>query len=319
MVERTNAGKINHDVIRRLAFVKYLYDSAIQQSYKPMPLKCGSILTMHDAVELFLRLTSEYRDIKTKSGNSFMQLLEEIESKLDDVRFQRKESMRRMSQARAKLKHNGNFPSEMDISSYREMIKMFFEENTPIVFDIEFSNISLIDFVNPDTSREKLKGAQNCLSDGKILDALDYIAVSFEYMVHEYIERKGLSYLCSPFSFGTDVLSFNSRSMRIDMDELHSPLRVLGNFVDAAGESINEIQGALKIIALGIDFRRYTRFKHLTPKLSLFSGNYNISRKEWKSSNYPSREDVEFCFNFVIETALHLSGFDYTISDPIFG
>jgi hypothetical protein len=45
---------LEESIVRRLAFIKYLYAVAIEQSKRPEPLCSASILTFHDAIELFL-------------------------------------------------------------------------------------------------------------------------------------------------------------------------------------------------------------------------------------------------------------------------
>lgn len=51
---------LDQTTVTRLAFIKYLYQTGISQSRAPSPLSCASLLTMHDAVELFLQLSSEH-------------------------------------------------------------------------------------------------------------------------------------------------------------------------------------------------------------------------------------------------------------------
>jgi len=65
--------------IKRLAFIKYLHTVGIEQVGKPEPFCWTSVLTFHDAVELFLELPMEYlnsgrrlRDIR------FMQYWDEL-------------------------------------------------------------------------------------------------------------------------------------------------------------------------------------------------------------------------------------------------
>jgi len=41
---------LNESVVRRLAFIKYLYKVAIEQSQRLEPLCATSILTFHDAI-----------------------------------------------------------------------------------------------------------------------------------------------------------------------------------------------------------------------------------------------------------------------------
>lgn len=66
---------------RRLAFIKYLYNMAVEQSMKPEPTCASSVLTFHDSIELFLEPASEHLDIgKKRSG--VHEVLGTIETKI---------------------------------------------------------------------------------------------------------------------------------------------------------------------------------------------------------------------------------------------
>ena len=74
--------------------------------------------------------------------------------------------------------------------------------------------------------------------------------------------------------------------------------------------SINSIQESLKILSLGMDFRRYVKFDYITPFVTqVLSGKYvfDIDPRQ----NPPTIEDCEFCLNFVIDSALKLQEFDF--------
>lgn len=72
----------------------------------------------------------------------------------------------------------------------------------------------------------------------------------------------------------------------------------MGNFIDWTNESLTAIQEIVKIIGFGIDYRKYAKFKLLTPYImSLVGGTYSIQRKEEKQSV----DDVKFCIEFVIK------------------
>jgi len=134
--------------VRRLAFIKYLYQVAVEQSQRLEPLCSTSILTFHDAIELFLQLASEYLDVG-KGRPSFMEYWEILAStsKLPEGVLIQKESMRRLNKARVALNHHGILPSKLGIEAFRASVTNFFEENTPLIFDIKFSEISLIELV----------------------------------------------------------------------------------------------------------------------------------------------------------------------------
>jgi hypothetical protein len=91
--------------------------------------------------------------------------------------------------------------------------------------------------------------------------------------------------------------------------------RKLGEFVDRVKESIEALQDAIRILAMGIDYRRYSRFRFLTPVI-----NRNV-RDDYLITELPSdhkitSQDVGFCIEFVIETSIKLQEFDYSIPSP---
>lgn len=66
--------------------------------------------------------------------------------------------MKRLNKARVQLKHYGTSPSKLDIEAFRATVTNFFDENTPKIFGIDFSSVSLVDLV---TYANKVQ-AKNC-------------------------------------------------------------------------------------------------------------------------------------------------------------
>ena len=291
--------------VRRLAFIKYLWKTAVSQSEAPVPLKFASILTMHDAVELFLQLSSEQLDAGTKRPE-FMQYWELLDPKLAPNRLSQKESMRRLNKARVALKHHGTFPSALDVEAFRGSVTSFFAENTPLVFGVEFDDVSLDDFVSPASARASLKKARTQIESGDILPALQEIALAFTDVVTDYERRKLDSLYRSPFYFGPPYLFPDSRFTAFGEVEV-------SEFSKYACESIMALQQAVKILALGLDYRKYSKFRYLTPSVvPTAEGEYAFGGRG-DESHEPSAEEARFCIDFVIESSLALAEFDYTI------
>lgn len=158
---------LDHHKMRRLAFVRYLYETAVSQSHAPAPLKCASILTMHDAAELFLQLACEHLNVGAQQP-SFMDYWDLLNKKLDSGELAQKESMRRLNKARVALKHSGTLPSDLDVEAFRATATSFLQDNTPLVFGVEFDGVSLAEYVNPESSRTILKEAQDAIAAGEI-------------------------------------------------------------------------------------------------------------------------------------------------------
>jgi len=300
---------LDKSVVKRLALIKYFYKVAIEQSQRPEPLCSASVLTFHDAIEFFLQLASEYLDVG-RGQPSFMEYWEILASKLSEGVPTQKESIRRLNRARVALKHHGTSPSKLDIEAFRASATNFFEENTSPIFDIKFSEISLIELVQCEEIKNNLEESERLLEENKIEESLDKVAISFTQLIDDYESRKRGRFGRSPFFFGESLTFLSSFHMGID----RSQERKLANFVDKIKESVEALQVAVKILSLGVDYRRYVKFRLLTPHIDrALAGNYLISRGNWGEKGVPSVEDVQFCIDFVIESAVILQEFDFNI------
>ncbi len=303
--------ELDHTLVKRLAFIRFLYQDGVSHSHSPAPLSCASILAWHDAVELFLQLASEH--LNTGSGQlSFMDYWDVLNKRLDPSELSQKESMRRLNKARIALKHHGTFPSDLDVEAFRAAATAFFHDNTPVVFGVEMEDVSLIEFVNPESARNKLVKAQVSIGGGDTLGALDEIAVAYTEMISDYEDRKRDQSLRSPFYFGRDLSFLSSFHMGLS-GTLSSPERKLAEFVDRVKESLEAMQDAMKVLALGMDYRKYSKFKRLTPHVThTYGGGLQLYRR-YKEEDKPSTEEARFCLSFVIDSALTLAEYDYSL------
>jgi len=300
---------LEESVVKRLALIKYFYKEAVEQSQRPEPLCSVSILTFHDAIEFFLHVASEYLDIGKKQP-SFMEYWEILAPKLPKGIPAQKESMRRLNGARVALKHHGTSPSKLDIEAFRASATNFFEENTPPIFDIKFSEISLIELVQCEETKNNLKESKLLLEENKIEDSLDKVAIAFTQLIDDYESRKRGRFGRSPFFFGQSLSFLSSFHMGVDRNQIGK----LADFVDKIKESVEALQVAVKILSLGVDYRRYVKFRLLTPHIDrALAGNYLISRGNWGEKGVPSVAEVQFCIDFVIESAVILQEFDFNI------
>lgn len=297
---------VDETILRRLAFIKYTYNVAVNQSQRPEPLCSTSILTFHDGIELFLQLSSEYLGVGRREVN-FMEYWDLLARKLRGDGLTQKESMRRLNKARVALKHHGILPSKLDIEAFRASATNFFEENIPLVFGIGFSDVSLIELVQCEEAKNTLIKAEELLKAEKIEDALDNVALAFAQIIDDYESRKRDRFGRSPFFFGESLAFLSSFFMDIRGD--------LGRFIDTVKESVEALQNTVKILSLGIDYRRYVKFRLLTPIIMKMAGSekYHIQRVQRGSKGLPTPEEVQFCINFVIESAITLQEFDFSV------
>lgn len=293
------------EATRRLAFIKYLYDVAVEQSQKPEPSCSASILAFHDSIELFLQLASEFLDAKKDSTfMGYWDLLKPCLELRGKEGLTQKTSIGRLNDARVQLKHHGHHPSKFDIQDFRTNARTFFEENTPIVFGLQFADISLIELVKCEAAKNSLKEADK-LKGSKTEDALDKVAIAFAQLIDDYENRKKDEFGRSPFFFG-EPSSFTDYFMKFDNE--------MGSFVTNTNNSIRALQDSVKILSLGIDYRKYAKFRLLTPIIIRIPfGTYNLQRIRLGYNVTPQTEDVQFCIDFVIECAIALQEFDFSL------
>jgi hypothetical protein len=288
-------------IIQRLAFIQYLNKTAIEKSKEPEPYCWASILTFQDAVELFLELVAEELDISKKLKDlKFYQYWDSINPALKEKGkndLTQRIQMEKLNDARVALKHHGTPPSKSTIEAARVNVTDFFEENTSTVFCMKFSEISLVDFIQCDSAKKSLIEAKNFISDNDIDDALDKVAVAFEELVDDYEDRKRDTWGYSPFFFGQDLTfkgdSFTGRKVT---------------------DTIISLQRAVKVISLGLDFRKYSKFRLIT-SVTVFKpigGGYIIQRGN-RTTEAPTMEDFLFCIDFVIESSIVLKEFDFDV------
>jgi len=210
--------------------------------------------------------------------------------------------MIRLNKVRVNLKHQGQSINKSDIEAFRVNSKDFFEDNTPIVFGIDFSEISLIDLIENDEVKQILKDAQNFSSNNNYKESIERLAIAFNVLISDY-EKSKTRYRRSPFLIGE-----NSRF--IWTPDLNSDHREIV-------KSLKEIQEIIKLLCLDIDCRKYEKFRLLTP--IIFRGKeiydkYNTFWLNIKERKF-NEEQVDFCFNFIIESALKLQEFDFEIEN----
>lgn len=295
----------SESVMQRLAFIKYLYNTAVTQSKLPEPLGAASLLLFHDCIELFLRLSTEYLNTGGRTP-AFMDYWDLIEGKLKGKKLEQKESMRRLNKLRVSLKHEGSLPSKMDITTFRENAKNFFEGNSPLIFEIEFHEISMVRLVDYVPAKENLLKATALQKKGNLEEALGHISIAFYQLIDNYEQSAYANFGQSPFFFGESMAAESSFLIGVGDQRL-------SRFVDKVKNSVDAMQSALKILSLGIDYRKYSKFRMLVPYVEKKQGGeYTIIRLN-KGNRSFSLTGYNYCQQFVVDSAIRLQDFDLEI------
>lgn len=300
------------EITKRLAFIKYLYGIGQEQAKKSEPMCWAAILTFHDAVELFLQLVAEYvklnERIKDIRFMEYWALLEPCLKTMGKPELTQKISMERLNKARVDFKHYGNPPSKNTITGdFLVNTQNFFEENALAVFAHKFDDVSLLELVNCKDAKNELKKAEISMNANKFEEALNAVAKAFVKLIDDYEQRKTDKWGNSPFNLGKNVTFYERDKFGRDMEK----------FIDATESSLEALSEAVKIIGFGIDYKRYAKFKTLTPYVYHYvGGDYDVGDLDEEISKNLTRDDVSFCIDFVIESALALQEFDYELTHP---
>ena len=281
---------------RRLAFIKYVYNLGVKQSQQPEPLGAVSILTFHDSIELFLQLSSEHLDIG-KQSPGFMEYWDILKQRMPGDGLTQKESMRRLNKSRVALKHNGTMPSKLDIEAFRASTTNFFEENTQLVFSVEFRDISLINLIKYNNVKLELEKASKLISEEKIREATTNIKIAFIHLMNTHYMNIQEIYGGAFLKFGEDMESYTSFLTDYKNAEL-------SEFADHTIEAIGEISSALKIISLKINYQDYAKFNLFTPNINFSTTGKLLGIHHHSNSDNLAIDECRFCFDFVLESAL---------------
>jgi len=287
---------IKNNVLRRLVFIKYLYKLGIEQSLKPEPMCCISILTFHDAIELFLQLTSEFLNVG-KSGIRFMEYFGLISNKIEGKDLSQKESIRRLNEARVSLKHHGILPSKLDVDNFNISVTNFFIENTSLIFKLNFEEISLIDLITIfESTKKSLIEANELILKKDLNNALEKITIAFEQLKSDFSKNSPIKFQREHFFTNGIIGSSNNMNQEIV------------NHINDLNSALLDIENIVLLLVMGVNYKKYIKFEYITPTIyQTLDANFHFQVGPNYEKNV-SIKNVQYCFDFVLESAIILQG-----------
>lgn len=202
-----------------------------------------------------------------------------------------KSEMERLNRLRVDLKHHDITIAESEIEKARVNTTNFFEENTPIIFGMDFDKISMTDSVQYVPAREYLNQATALMEQERFGEALNKIAIAFDMIIDDFRQRKVSGSRKSPFHF--EPASTN-----------HHISEDIKRFVN---DSIKPLKRPLEIISLGLDYRQYIIFTRWAPEATrIISGQYI----EYEPPSNRTLAHCQFCYDFVIDSAIRIQDFE---------
>jgi len=291
--------------VRRLAFIRFLYGQGLEQAARPQPLAAAALLSFHDAVEMFLLLAAEHLSVNLDRNTTFDGYWTQIAAQVG-VQLPSRNAMRRMNNSRVNFKHHGSIPSATDLEQFRGDVTTFFTEATQAVFAADFTSIDMTDLVTQQAALAKIRDAETHARQGDYAVALGLLSDALNGLLRDYADRKRTSSNTTAFSFGPEhgfetLFTYQIREINAQLYE---------SFKEITG-AIREMQRALRILSVGLDYRRYARFDMLVPHFVSFTEEH---RKVFSVPGLQiGGEEYQFCKLFVIEAAIRLAEMDFDL------
>ncbi len=288
---------LNQTTLSRLSLIKYLFEIGLKQSRLSSPQNSISLLMFHDSIELFLQLCIEFLNV-SKSGIGFMTYFKVINQELKGNELSQKSAMNKLNRARVNLKHYGMLSKKSDIETFRVNAKDFFEDNTKLIFYINFSEISMIELVQNNKVRKILKNALNFSKKEQYKEALEHISIGFNILLADY-----------------DHMIFDFEDL--NEDDFEGEEIDFSKGITKLNEILEKMQFTLKLSSLNIDNTNYIKFHHLTPALYSGKNIYGKYSAHWSFVNQKefNQEQVNFCLDFIIDCALKLQEYNSDLKD----
>ena len=287
---------LDPQTIRRLAIIRLLYDQGVEQAASPEPLSAMAVLSFHDAVELFLKLAADYSQLALPARLNFLDYWTQLQPCMPaGSQLPSKSAMDRMNRLRVAFKHHGTIPSSFAIEQTRADVNTFLMDATSLIFKVSFTAVDLADLISrPETARN-LRDAQTHADLEDFPVAMVGLMITFNEFVdyHSSHASDDLGFLpTGPLAFGPTIQRFDTTSHDFSEQLLMKVTRATA-----------AIQKGLRIMALGIDYRRYSRFAVITPEV-IYKPDGTIRYRVGEPHKRLNAEDYQFGRNFVIESAL---------------
>lgn len=247
-----------------------LHRQGLEQSLLPEPLSFTSVLTFHDAVELFLIVTAEHLGAVVKDRDPFIKRFFEglhPSNVPGGVELQGQYGIKRLNDLRNGFKHTAGFPGPNTIADVKADTAHFFRENTPRAFGFAFEDIDLAEVVQHDQTRAHLKTAVQLNSEGSRLEAMGTLAIAFEELMNDQTKDEHAPRGRSAYSFGEPM---PSNPLREDLVRatFYQPDHARHRGVPARGaetlakeytrtrDVTRALQEGMRLLASGVDFHQ---------------------------------------------------------------
>ena len=190
-------------------------------------------------------------------------------------------------------------------------VRAFLEANTLTVFGMPFETIDMAEVIPQTGVRDQVRAATAAAADGDLTDAMGLLAEAYDEL---FGIAPGSTVPSRIARFGDTIKPTAERDLVAALqpapgDRTRSPVgadpRRLASAITDLMKATRDMQLAMRVMALGIDFRQFARFTQLMPSIGYYADGH--SERHTPPGYAPTSTDFEFCRQFVITAALRIA------------
>jgi hypothetical protein len=296
-------------IMRRLAFIQMFFNQSAEQARQPEPLSVTAVLGLHDLTELFFQLASDHLSVALPPFVPYLDYFKLIKNGAG-VKLARQREMEGLNRLRVNFKHRGTLPGTTATSDACQDVRRFLEENTQLVFGIAFADIDMAEVIPQQPVADKVRAANAALGSGDLEDAMGLLSEAYEAI----FESPGPGRRDRFGRFGDSIQTMSEYDLRAALhppagDRTRRPAgstyQQVATVIAQTANAAAEMQRALRVMALGIDYWQFERFKRLTPSIAYYVNGHQQRRVP--PDYAPTADEFGFCRDFIVTTALRVA------------
>ena len=169
-------------LIKRLALIRYLYKTAERQAQLPLPTGALAVLSFHDCIEWFIITAGEHLDINVAHGT----LIEQFDRIATTTRLSNKAVLVKVISTRKELKHRLTIPALSSVLEICNGTKIFLIENSSVLFEVNFEDLSLKDLVQDTLIKRHVENALALREKKDYIESMHEIAYANARVIEKF-------------------------------------------------------------------------------------------------------------------------------------
>lgn len=220
---------MNPDQIARMLIVRFLLQQADNQPKLPGPLRSSALLSMHDAIEMFLDTAAEAKQIPFSNKTNLHEYWPLFARATPPISLPAERAIERLNRARVSLKHHGLLPTDEQLRDFLNITTTFLNDTCTLCFGIPLHAVSLVQIVKNDNVRNFLEAAGQAIAGHRLPDAGANVAKAFT------------------IAFGTIDVSLRGKGLRIGLPVLGVDFHHYERFKSLTPDVQKSVSGILRV------------------------------------------------------------------------